>query len=916
MSGEQRLNRCGCCKGIERLTPELLFNRPGLERLVYRIGTHASFKESMLAELSTLPRLRALTTRQDDDLGIAMLDAWAVVLDILTFYQERIANEGFLRTADERRSLLELARLIGYELGPGVAASTYLAFTLDDREGSPTEIVIPKGTQAQSIPGQNELPQTFETATELVARPQWSAFRPRLTHTQTFHHETRVFYVAGIATQLDRGDPVLLVSSPGNGDPQQLVLLKVIELETYSDIAEDVQWTKLTLAVDPPPAAMPALFALSYPAAATFSYDPQTFTATNVDTQLFGKTWTSGLLGAYTQSQGWPSIALGNYLAKNRSVPPSAEAGDGLYALRTRASAFGHNAPRYNSMTSEFHAAYSNNWDGDGAITDGTAEVPNVNENSSADAHVETGNVIYLDREYPDIVQGSFVVVTSPATDDEQVFKADAVSAESRADFGLSAKATKLTLAELTDAAPSEVSGLGDIRFREATIHTQSERLELIELPIEDDVAGDELELEQVDLLLHPGRTVIVRGERADLPGVIDSEAAVIREVQQIDGYTRLLLEEELANAYLRTTTTIYANVMLATHGESKRQILGSGDASRPFQRFELKNAPLTYVSAKVPGGAVSTAEVRVDGVLWHESPDFYRLGPSARNYVLRRDDDGRTQVLFGDGARGARLPTGSENVVLDYRVGIGTAGHVDPGRITLLASPPLGVREVTNPVAASGGEDPETRDEARDNAPTTVRTLDRIVSLTDFEDFARNYGGIEKARADWIWDGTRRLVFVTVAGADGDEVSAKLLGDLRDSMDEFRDPFQPMGLGNYRSLFFTLQADFEIHPDYLAGDVLARVEEELRKRFSFAARRFAEGVHPSEIVAAMHEVEGMVGVDLNQLELVPASGSSPVARIDAAAAEPGTDADGNDVMLGAELLVLTPEPLDLKEMP
>ena len=232
------------------------------------------------------------------------------------------------------------------------------------------------------------------------------------------------------------------------------------------------------------------------------------------------------------------------------------------------------------------------------------------------------------------------------------------------------------------------------------------------------------------------------------------------------------------------------------------------------------------------------------------------------------------------------------------------------------MLSAPLGVREVTNPVAASGGEDPETRDEARDNAPTTVRTLDRIVSLTDFEDFARNYGGIEKARADWIWDGTRRLVFVTVAGADGDEVSAKLLGDLRDSMDEFRDPFQPMGLGNYRSLFFTLQADFETRPDYLAGDVLARVEEELRKRFSFAARRFAQGVHPSEIVAAMHEVEGVIGVDLNQLELVPASGSSPVARIDAAAAEPGTHADGNDVILGAQLLVLTPEPLDLKEMP
>jgi hypothetical protein len=212
---EQELTRCGCCGGIEQLTPEALYNRPGLQELVYRIGRHSSFKESMLAQLSTLPRLRALTTRQDDDLGIATLDAWAVVLDILTFYQERIVNEGYLRTADERRSLLELARLIGYELAPGVAASTYLAFVLDDKEGSPTEITIPQGTQAQSIPGQEELPQTYETAEDLLARPQWSEFRPRLSHTQTFHDETRVFYVAGISTQLDQGDPLLLVSSMG-----------------------------------------------------------------------------------------------------------------------------------------------------------------------------------------------------------------------------------------------------------------------------------------------------------------------------------------------------------------------------------------------------------------------------------------------------------------------------------------------------------------------------------------------------------------------------------------------------------------------------------------------------------------------------------------------------------------------------
>ena len=46
--------------------------------------------------------LPELTARDPDDPAIALLDAWATVADVVTFYQERIANEGFLRTATER----------------------------------------------------------------------------------------------------------------------------------------------------------------------------------------------------------------------------------------------------------------------------------------------------------------------------------------------------------------------------------------------------------------------------------------------------------------------------------------------------------------------------------------------------------------------------------------------------------------------------------------------------------------------------------------------------------------------------------------------------------------------------------------------------------------------------------------------
>ena len=97
---------CGCCEGLKPVTPVATANRPGLDALAYRVGTHATFLETMKSRLSAADysALGGLTTRAADDPGVALLDAWATVAEVLTFYQERIANEGYLRTATERRS--------------------------------------------------------------------------------------------------------------------------------------------------------------------------------------------------------------------------------------------------------------------------------------------------------------------------------------------------------------------------------------------------------------------------------------------------------------------------------------------------------------------------------------------------------------------------------------------------------------------------------------------------------------------------------------------------------------------------------------------------------------------------------------------------------------------------------------------
>jgi uncharacterized phage protein gp47/JayE len=217
-SDRHQLDECGCCEVAPSL--ETVWNRPGLPSLAYRVGIHPTFLQSMLRNLpaqevldgSTRPRpLEGLGTRSTDDPTIALLDAWAVVADVLTFYQERIANEGFLRTARERGSVLELARAIGYELNPGVAASTHLAFTVDDFPGAAPTVDVPTGTKVQSVPGPGALPQAFETVDPLEARPEWNAIRPQRTEPWKPKQGDTSMYVQGVDTQLQSGDAILIV---------------------------------------------------------------------------------------------------------------------------------------------------------------------------------------------------------------------------------------------------------------------------------------------------------------------------------------------------------------------------------------------------------------------------------------------------------------------------------------------------------------------------------------------------------------------------------------------------------------------------------------------------------------------------------------------------------------------------------
>jgi predicted phage baseplate assembly protein len=488
------------------------------------------------------------------------------------------------------------------------------------------------------------------------------------------------------------------------------------------------------------------------------------------------------------------------------------------------------------------------------------------------------------------------------------------------AEFGLIGRATGIVFRG--DRAGTDVyDDLISIGRRTATIHAGSQSLDLAGVPLDAPFGkgteeARQLTLDTMVLGLLPGQPVAVWGERAGLPAVTATEVATLDAVIHHDGYTTLFFAHDLDHTYARATAILTANLVPATHGETVRQVLGSGDAGRANQRFTLNKPPLTYVAAASSSGAASALEVRVGGVRWEEAPALFGLDGHAQRYVVRADDDGRATVEFGDGQEGARLPTGSENVSAVYRSGLGLAGHVPAGSLILLQTRPPGIRSVVNPLPATGAAEPEDLEGARRNAPRTVLTLDRIVSAQDFEDFARGFAGIGKARAIALQGAEVRFVHLTVAGADGgvvDPQSALYLA-LVDAIRRSADPAQPFMVDRHLPRLFNVSAKVLVDPRYEVDPVLALVGNAVRQAFSFGPRSFGQPVTAAAVVTVIQGVTGVVATDLDQLYRVDEPGGprsdtpAPVLRARSARIV-------DDEVRTSELLLVNESGIALSEM-
>jgi len=827
---------CGCCAGVSQRTPLEVANRPGLSAIAYRVGVHSEFLASLVAGLSkaSRPGLRKLGTRDEDDFTIALLDAWSVAADVLAFYTERLAQESYLRTARERISLQELGKLLGYRLNPGVAAQTYVAFALEPPPAAPAGSSQDPGSAPSVVPE---------------------------------------------AVTLDEG--LRVQSIPGPGETPQT-------FETVEEVVARPEWNAI-----PASTTVPHTF-VSGNTTAWFEGtglnlkpgDPILLAGGDVlgeqwDVRTLTSVTPSGPPGGPTRVDWTPGLGS---VSPHVDPAPHPQA----YVLRKRLDVFGHNAPEWAAMSTDFRSNYPGHDDGHGNLV---SDWPNFDLSGTGGATVD------LDGSHPDVVAGSWVVLSMPTY--RELWQVQEVTELNRAEFAVSGKVTRLTLT----GGENYAFFSGEGAPRSVTVFGVSEQLTLAEEPDTSDVAGGSLDVDADVSDFAPGRMLIVRG--TTVGGDEHAEPVVVQAVEPDGAKWRIALTSLLSTSYQRGTVIVHGNVALATHGETVQQLLGSGQAASSFQRFALAHDPLTYVqSAADPSGAVDTLQVFVNDQRWTETPTLYSLGGRDRSYAVRVDEQGRTTAGFGDGSEGARLPSGTNNVRATYRTGLGAAGNVRAGALAQLLDRPLGVKGVTNPAQAAGGVDPEPEEHARESIPLGVRTLGRTVSILDYEDYARAFTGVAKASAAVLQLRAGRTVVVTVAFTGGDR-----LDDLATSLRTHGDPHVQVLAVAGTTETFRLALKVAVDPSFETDKVLAAVEAMLRSAFSFDLRDFVQPVYRSELDAVVQGVAGVLAVDIDRLY----TGATPALSDRLLAQQAGVDAAGNAIAAG--LLVLDDAPLDWLEL-
>lgn len=800
-----------CC---DRNPVSPLENLPaGLSSLPRQLRGFAEVRRDLLRALGADPGALAGWRPSGDDFGLMWLEMWAYVSDVLGFYDERAANETYIRTAVRRPSLRRIVELLGYTPSSGVAATAKVAALADGAAA----VTLPPATGFRSGAFGQEPPQVFETTAAHTIHPlknQWKLTRFKRRPTVDAapaggaNVQTLLFETAGFG--LAAGELVLFDSrQAGAANPVDPPVTRVAAAEPFE--GKDAL-TYIRVALEPA-----VRIAAETDLSALRARRPtQTAMPTN-NTPVIEN-------GGKSTPAPVENVSGGTRVFFDQA-PGTFRRSDPVIVARNLGSAEAEYA--FGTVSSVRAAAVRLK-----SIPSQTVEIPQPDNKPDLSMTIPSPTVAATELTLQPALPASFV-----SNPEELTFLHDFVDGGQATNVGK----TELGAADLADPEGVPLDGIVEPPPEAVAGATTAGPAQT------GNVTGV---LEQVFLLADAARSGVAVDGRITFTA--DGRASF-----------QALSVEQLPAAPFRLPLTIYGNVVQTTRGESVfGEVLGDGNARIANQRFKLRKKPLTYLPLASPGAGampLSTLHVWVNGVLWNRVDTFFGAGHEHTVYTVRHDDSGNTFVTFGDGVRGARLPSGVKNVVANYRFGAGAAAP-PAGAITQLAGAVKGLRGVRSPLAADPGKDPDRPEQLRTNAPRSALLFGRAVSAADFEALARSQAGIVQAKAEWLWIPAQMQAGVVVQYI-GEADAAVIAEALRAQAD----PTIPIEVTKAVPIPATVSVGVEVDERYVKETVAAAALAELTAPgsgvLSLEQARIGGTFWPSVLYEAVARVPGVIAV-------------------------------------------------------
>lgn len=288
-----------------------------------------------------------------------------------------------------------------------------------------------------------------------------------------------------------------------------------------------------------------------------------------------------------------------------------------------------------------------------------------------------------------------------------------------------------------------------------------------------------------------------------------------------------------------------------------------NGNAS---QRFNIYRQSVDAESVVVNVAEGSFGEIKT----WTRVNSVIPYGPDDSVFSVSVTSSGVTQIVFGNGING-RIPPINSPITATYIQSAGSIGNAPAGTITAIGNSlyPT-ITSVTNAVAAGGGLDFESIDAIKQAIPSTVRTRNGAVTLSDFADIALTIQGVSKAVVSYLGSAsTGASITATVLDnqtaylTDGaasvgvpqtlrDRVSRELLANAMLGVTLINVP---------SSVSFTkiyIYLDLFVTSNYVQSVVKAEVQSALEALFAFENVSFGDTITVGEVYRTAMAIAGV----------------------------------------------------------